>query len=95
LVSLIYTPKRRTNAIPLPSLPVGKENPAAVRRGIIPSRKPLLRHTCMELYHTTSCTRMKQQIAQRGSTRLDLAQINVAILPSDPANRKACRQGTR
>src|SRR5215208_1518643 len=61
LVSLIYTPKKRTNATPLPSLRdgIGAENPA-VRRGTIPSRKPLLRHTCMDLYHTTSEARMKQ-----------------------------------
>src|SRR5215213_9149650 len=62
LVSLIYTPKKRTNATPLPSLRdgIGAENPA-VRRGTIPSRKPLLRHTCMDLYHTTSEARMKQR----------------------------------
>src|SRR5215213_11110818 len=76
LVSLIYTPKKITNATPLPSLRdgIGEENPAAVRRGTILSRKPLLRHTRMDLYHTTSCTKMKQQIAQRYSTRLHLAQ---------------------
>ena len=31
-----------------------------MRRGTIPSRKPLLQHTCMDLYHTTSGARMKQ-----------------------------------
>src|SRR5215210_4968319 len=62
LVSLIYTPKKRTNATPLPSPRdgIGEENPA-VRRGTIPSRKPLLRNTCMDLYHTTSEARMKQR----------------------------------
>jgi hypothetical protein len=66
LVSLIYTPKKRTNVTPLPSLSIGKgeENPAAMRRGIIASRKSLLRHTCMDLYHTTSGARMKPEIAQ-------------------------------
>jgi hypothetical protein len=60
LVPLIYTPKKRTNATPLPSLRdgIGEENPA-VRRGTIPSRKPLLQHTCMDLYHTTSEARKK------------------------------------
>jgi len=38
----------------------------------------------MDLYHTTSGTKMKQEIAQRYSTRLDLAQTNVAIVPSPP-----------
>src|SRR5215216_7936559 len=95
LVSLIYTPKKRTNAPTFTSSRKGEENPWAVRRGIIPSRKPLLRHTCMDLYHTTSDTRMKQEIAQRYSKRLDLAQTNVAILPSGRADRKACRQGAR
>src|SRR5215211_395927 len=61
LVSLIYTPKERNNATPLPSLRVviREENPTVVRRGTIPSRKPLLRHACMDLYHTTSGARMK------------------------------------
>jgi len=38
----------------------------------------------MDLYHTTSGTELKQEIAQRYSTRLDLAQTKVAILPSSP-----------
>jgi hypothetical protein len=76
LVSLIYTPKKKTSATPLPSLLVGKGegHPAAMRRRVIPSRKPLLRHTCMDLYHTTSGARMKPEIAQHYST--------VATLPS-------------
>src|SRR5919107_1642705 len=65
LVSLIYTPGKRTNASPLPSLRVGMGKESPVGRGIIASRKPLLRHTCMDLYHTTSRARMKQEIAQR------------------------------
>jgi hypothetical protein len=67
LVSLIYTPEERTNATPLPSLPVGKGEERPVGRGIFASRKPLLRHTCMDLYHTTSGARMKQEIAQQYS----------------------------
>src|SRR5918994_1279157 len=68
LVSLIYTPGMRTNATPLPSLRVGMGKESPVGRGIIASRKPLLRHTCMDLYHTTSRARMKQEIAQWFST---------------------------
>jgi hypothetical protein len=73
--------------MPLPSLLVGKgkENPAAVRRGIIASRKPLLRHTCMDLYHTTSGARMKPEIAQHYSTLRHLAYSKVATLPSPPS----------
>src|SRR5215211_2888709 len=63
LVSLIYTPKERNNATPLPSLRVGtgEENAAVVRRGAIPSRNLLRRHACMDLYDTTSGTKMKQR----------------------------------
>src|ERR687898_2787401 len=87
LVSLIYTPKKENKRNALPSLSIGKgeENPAAVRRGIIASRKPLLRHTCMDLYHTTSGARMKPEIAQHYSTRRHLAYSKVAILPSPPS----------
>src|SRR5919112_1908660 len=61
LVSLIYTPKKKAPT-PLLRLPVGKgeEKPVA-RRGLVASRKPLLRHTCMDLYHTTSGAKMKQR----------------------------------
>src|SRR5215212_8657131 len=105
LVSLIYTPKKEQR--PLPSLIVGKGKRIRRRRGAgssLPANlysgapawiSTLLRRTCMDLYHTTSGTRMKQEIAQRYCKRLDLAQTNVAILPSERANRKACRQGTR
>jgi hypothetical protein len=86
LVSLIYTPKKK-EPTPLPSLLVGigEEKLVVVRRGLVTSRKPLLRHTCMDLYHTTSGAKMKQEIAQRYSTRLDPAQTRVAILPSPPS----------
>src|SRR5918994_6649349 len=85
LVSLIYTPKNK-ELTPLPSLLVGigEEKLVVVRRGLISSRKPLLRHTCMDLYHTTSGPKMKQEIAQRYSARLDPAQTRVAILSSLP-----------
>jgi hypothetical protein len=52
-----------------------------VRRGIIASRKPLLRHACMDLYHTTSGARMKPEIAQHYSTRRQLAQNGVLMSP--------------
>src|SRR5215216_5779293 len=62
LVSLIYTPKESTNATTFTTSGKREGNPAAVRRGIIPSRKPLLRHTCMDLYHTTYCVRMQPKM---------------------------------
>src|SRR5215210_4473769 len=54
-------PHRRTNVTPLLAPRIGEENPAVVRRGIIPSRNLLRRYTCMDLYHTTSWARMKQR----------------------------------
>src|SRR5918993_223894 len=84
LVSLIHTPRKRTNAPTFTNSRKGEENPA-VRRGIIASRKPLLRHTCMDLYHTTSGARMKPEITQHYSTRRHLAYSTVAILPSPPS----------
>src|SRR5215213_7013879 len=82
LVSLIYTPKERNNATPPPSLRVGirGRNPAAVRRGIMPSRETLLQHTCMDLYHTTFGARMKQVRSPRrlpSRSRRDLACLLV------------------
>src|SRR5918993_4451712 len=85
LVSLIYTPKESTNATTFTTSGKREENPAAVRRGIIPSRKPLLRHACMDLYHTTSGARMKPEIAQHYATRRHPARSNVATLLSQPS----------
>src|SRR5919112_5925262 len=82
LVSLIYTPKKE-NKRNTPTFTINwkrEENPAAVRGGIIASRKPLLRHTCMDLYHTTSGARMKPEITQHYST--------VAILCSKGASHR-------
>src|SRR5919109_1026135 len=87
LVSLIYTPKKKTNALTFTTGRKGEKNPAAVRRGIIPSRKPLLRHTCMDLYHTTSGVRMKQEIAQRYPTRRHLAPC---FLPRSTTGWSCC-----
>src|SRR5215210_1017403 len=98
LVSLIYTPKERTSATPLPSLLVGKgEEQPAVRRGIIPSRKPLLRHACMDLYHTTSEARMKQRdrpalpyTARSGPVQSGYSAFSPFGGVSDRSHRETC-----
>jgi len=59
LVSLIYTPRIRINATPLPALRIREENPAVVKRGVTPSRNLLRQQSCMDLYHITSGARMK------------------------------------
>src|ERR687893_1529117 len=64
LVSLIYTPEEKPT--PLSLLPIGKGEESPVGRGIIASRKPLRRHTCIDLYHTTSGAKMKQETTPHG-----------------------------